>query len=137
MDHNNCLLLTGSETWRVFFERLDRRDRNDSDAWVDITPAEFPAKISNFARAIQTRHPLERILSSYRYVFESSDLRRTEDLNLRLLEKYEGYDRETDPDSIFPGKLVSFKNFVRFLVRGEEDFPGEDKLVNGGEIFEF
>lgn len=57
---------TGSESWRVFLERLDMRDRN-STSWQSTVYQEWPENAAEeFILAFQVRHPMERLLSSYR-----------------------------------------------------------------------
>ena len=76
---------------------------------------------------------MERLISSYRYVFHKTNLHRLKDINLKLLIKYGNY--QVDPnaldrgDNIFPKEKATFKHFVQFLIHGKEDFKDEDPTL--------
>ena len=66
----------GSQTWRYFFHRLDKRDSNINDNESRIQfQNELPDDIVEYYIAFQARHPLERLLSSYRFIFEREQMR--------------------------------------------------------------
>ena len=66
----------GSQMWRYFFVKLDENDSGISENESRIQfQNEVPKDITDYYIAFQTRHPLERLLSSYRFVFERKEPR--------------------------------------------------------------
>ena len=65
-----------SQMWRYFFHKLDKKDsgiglNEDRIQFGD----ELPLDIQEYLIAFQVRHPLERFLSSYRFLFERQQAR--------------------------------------------------------------
>ena len=66
----------GSQTWRYFFQQLDRLDQEEEARFSNVeneivenyTVEKWPDNMEPFFKAYQVRHPLERFLSSYRYI---------------------------------------------------------------------
>ena len=67
-----------SQMWRYFFHKLDKKD---SGIEVNESRIQFqsklPENIAEYYIAFQTRHPLERLLSSYRFIFAERQQMRT------------------------------------------------------------
>ena len=65
-----------SQMWRYFFHKLDKRDSGISINEERIQFGdELPHDILQYLVAFQVRHPLERLLSSYRFLFERHQTR--------------------------------------------------------------
>ena len=62
--------------WRYFFHKLDKKDSaiNANEERIQFG-SDVPKDIADYLIAFQVRHPLERILSSYRFLFERSQTR--------------------------------------------------------------
>ena len=66
----------GSQTWRYFFQQLDKSDQEEEARFSNVenqivenyTIEKWPDNMESFLKAYQVRHPLERFLSSYRYL---------------------------------------------------------------------
>ena len=66
----------GSQTWRYFFQQLDKLDQEEEARFSKDFENEkivenyyvekWPENMETFLKAYQVRHPLERFLSSYR-----------------------------------------------------------------------
>ena len=56
-----------------------------------------------------------RVISSYRYVFEQTTLYLTDDLALKILERFAGHPVQEGKGKVFPNRTVTFREFVRFL----------------------
>ena len=66
----------GSQMWRYFFHKLDKKDSGISENESRIQfQTEIPNDIADYYISFQTRHPLERLLSSYRFMFEREQMR--------------------------------------------------------------
>ncbi len=65
---------------------------------------EWPEDVADFVKAFQVRHPLERALSSFRYVFEQTNLHLTDDLAATILERFTDYRRPPGRGRIFPDR---------------------------------
>ena len=89
----------------------------------------WPSNTQNYLKAFQVRHPLERLLSSYRFVFERQQMRHTaQDLCKHIFHTYakpENSSLEEYPGSDF---LPTFRQFLQYVVDSGEDFD-ESKYV--------
>ncbi len=62
-------------------------------------------------------------------MFESTDLKRTHDLNRKILEKYSDAASDADME-----RAASFREFAQFIIHGENDFEGQNDILREGEL---
>ena len=119
----------GSQTWRYFFQRLEMKDKSGEVEQEEYYLEAWPSNTQNYLKAFQVRHPLERLLSSYRFVFERQQMRHTaQDLCKHIFYTYakpENSSLEEYPGSDF---LPTFRQFLQYVVDSGEDFD-ESKYV--------
>ena len=78
----------GSESWRYLLGSLES-DQAQAEREVVEEKAGSWAEIAEFRRVIQVREPYERLLSAYRFTFQTKNgLRDNMQLNKKLLEAY-------------------------------------------------
>jgi hypothetical protein len=80
----------------------------------------WPQDASEYIKVFQVRHPLERFLSSYRFIFEREQMRSSiSHLNKHIFETYPNInDTEFDVFKFIP----SFRQFTQFVVDSGDDF---------------
>ena len=111
----------GSQTWRYFFQQLDLQDRNFDEKGEELYYVEsIQGQFRHYLKAFQVRHPLERLLSSYRFIFERSQMKSTLiSINKHIYEKYTNQSMENyDAYEFTP----SFKQFCQFVADSPDDF---------------
>ena len=115
----------GSQTWRYFFQQLDQKDQGhkeeDAEAYYS---SEWPNNAKSFYKGFQVRHPLERLLSSYRFIFERDAMRSTiQDMNKLIFDTYPDPANTYNLTEFEPFKFTpTFKQFLQFVVNTGDDF---------------
>ena len=115
----------GSQTWRYFYQKLVQEDRDvdlRSLAEDDFTLVEWPQDAPGYMKAFQVRHPLERLLSSYRFIFERDAMKPTiSKINQYIFDHYP--DPKQNLTEFDNWKFVpTFKQFCQFVVDSPNDF---------------
>lgn len=134
----------GSQTWRYFFHKLDEKDSNITQNESRIQfQNNIPDDITEYYMAFQIRHPLERLLSSYRFVIERESMRSsTIDMNKEIFKLFPSDGNHIHKSAIYKTsggmriqeisisskpettaedinwyyKIPSFKQFVQYVV---------------------
>jgi len=121
------ILKGGSNSWSVFMQRVDEEMRKNpvkvdedmlsKDDTEKVDEACWPKCALSSTKVVQVRHPLERLLSAYRYVFERSSTYEDQfvqvvSLKQVLGDKFEKLSWVKFVDMIIKNQLASHKELV-------------------------
>lgn len=116
----------GSQTWRYFFQQLDLTDQQklgQQDTIIEEYFADtWPSTPEDYIKAFQVRHPLERLLSSYRFVFERPSMKSINfDLVKHIMDTYPEGTNQTSKDISPLSYTPSFRQFCQFVADADFD----------------
>ena len=89
----------------------------------NYTFVKWPEDTSKYIKAFQVRHPLERFLSSYRFMFERESMKSTMiPLNRHIFETYPDPNNNNMTEFNQFQFVPTFKQFSQFVVDSDLDF---------------
>ena len=105
-----------------FFQQLDIADRNGGDGPEEYKLDSWPENSKEFLKGYQVRHPLERLLSSYRFIFERDSMKlSTSNMRELIYNTYPETQNQTEEFDTWKF-IPSFRQFCQFVVDSGENF---------------
>lgn len=104
---------------------MDLEDRNgDEKGKEEYNFNDWPENSSQFMKGFQVRHPLERLLSSFRFIFErDSMISSSKEMREYIYHTYPDETNQTQTEEFDSYKFMpSFKQFVQFVVDSGDNF---------------
>ena len=140
------ILKGGSNSWTIFMQRVDEEMRKNPVASSEkVNSKDEPEKVKESCwpecalastKIVQVRHPLERLLSAYRYVFERTSTYEDQFVQVVSLKQVLGdkFDKLTWPqfvEMVIRNKLASHQELVELgKASGKIGMDGKVKNVH-------